>query len=192
MSITYRALRTTTNLPIALNVSQGGVGGVAGLSCRVSIRHAATTSSYLDFADMTFKASAWSQKEHALSDLGNGTYQLQTLNISAITNLPPEPCDLVAEYRIITPGSESTAIDVIQIDDADFEVRSDINALAADITTLLRINKNKLVVNIALQRLELYNDAGTTVIMHWPLATNGGEPVDTHFGVQTIRGVPVV
>lgn len=192
MSVTYRTSRTATNLPLALNVSRAGVGGVTGLSCRVSIRNAATASSYLDFADMTFRSSSWTQKESSLADIGNGTYQLASLNVSAITNLPAEPCNLLAEYRVLDASSLSTAIDVIQVDDAIDEIRADSNALAASITELLRIAKNKLVVNLTLQRLELYNDAGTVVIQHWPLLTNGGENVQTQFGMQTVRGAPAL
>ncbi len=63
-------------------------------------------------------------------------------------------------------------------------------ATIADVELSRRILDNRLRVNIALQRLELYDDAGVAVIRSWPLSTTGGEPVQTATGVQTERGVP--
>lgn len=88
--------RTETNAPLWIGVDD--TGGVAGLSVTAQIRDGATTTSYLDFADDTFKTSAWSQKSLTLTDIGNG-YYTDTLDVSAITNLPSTD-HLSLEYTI--------------------------------------------------------------------------------------------
>ena len=181
--MTLRAHSATGVLPLSLNVSRDGVGGETGLACTVSVRVASTVNQFLDFSDATFKTSGWTMKEVALSEVGGGEYVSTALNVAAVTNLPAVPTTLVAQYKITTPGSEATANETIQVDD-------DLADIAANLVSVLRINQNKLRVNFTLQRLELFDDAGVSVIKYWPLTTNGGEPVATSTGVQTVRGVP--
>ena len=89
-------LRTATNVPLEITVDQGG--GISGLLVTVMIRDSDNSSSYLDFADNTFKTSGWTQRERALSDLTGGFYHT-TINVAAITNLPAGG-NLVASYNI--------------------------------------------------------------------------------------------
>ena len=69
-------------------------------------------------------------------------------------------------------------------------IEDSLTLVATDVTTIRDINYNRLEVDIAGQRLVLYDDAGTTIVQTWALATNGGELVTTATGVQTKRGVP--
>lgn len=63
-------------------------------------------------------------------------------------------------------------------------------SLAAAVDLVRAINDNRLEVDVAGQRLVLYDDDGVTELREWPLATDGGEDVATASGVQTKRGVP--
>lgn len=62
--------------------------------------------------------------------------------------------------------------------------------LVAAVTLVKRITDNRLEIDIAGQRLVLYDDAGTSVLRTWPLATTGSEPVTAVPGVQAKRGTP--
>lgn len=59
-------------------------GPVLGLTVDVEIRDGATTNSFLDFDDFTFKTSGWIQKVYTLTEIGNGIYgavlDITTLN----------------------------------------------------------------------------------------------------------------
>lgn len=58
-----------------------------------------------------------------------------------------------------------------------------------DAVDLIRkISDNRLEVDVAGQRLVLYDDDGTTELREWPLTTDGGEEIATATGVQTKRG----
>ena len=60
-----------------------------------------------------------------------------------------------------------------------------------DAVALIRkISDNRLEVDIAGQRLVLYDDDGATELREWALTTDGGEDVATATGVQTKRGAP--
>lgn len=93
---------TETSLPFSIAVSQGG--GLTGLTVQAAVRDAGSTTSYLDFADLTFKTSGWGQKEISLSEVGQGVYQ-GSVNIAGITNLPVT--DLVVEYYVSGRVSET-------------------------------------------------------------------------------------
>lgn len=91
------AERDQTNVVLPLAVTDGG--GVPGLTAVVALRDGPSSTSYLDWNDMTFKAAAWTTREAPMTDLGAGFYT-RVLNISAITNLPAATRQLVAEYRV--------------------------------------------------------------------------------------------
>jgi len=63
-------------------------------------------------------------------------------------------------------------------------------ALQDAVALIRKVTGNRLEVDIGQQRLELYDDDGTTLLQHWSLATNLGEPVVSGSGVQTKRGPP--
>lgn len=88
--------RADTSAPIFLAVDN--TGGVTGLTVTVQIRDGATSTSYLDFNDLTFKTSAWTQKSLTLNEIGGGHYS-NALNVSLITNLPTTS-HLAVEYDI--------------------------------------------------------------------------------------------
>lgn len=160
-------------------VVMGEGGGIAGLTATVEIRRGETSNSYLDFADWTFKTSGWTTKSAPLTDIGGGIYAGPAIvDLADLTNLPAATRYLAAEYTV---GGAFNGVDadIIALDDA-----------AAYLDELRGLSKNRLEVNFTTQKLELYDEAGTTVIQRWPLATNGGENVATRLGVQTKRGVP--
>lgn len=172
--------RRTQTAPLSLAVSNES-GPVTGLTATVAVRRGETSNSYLDFADLAFKTAGWTTKNQALAEVGGGVYALTSaLNLATITNLAGSTRILFAEFTV-SGSVDAVAVDTIQIDDD-----------GPSLDELLAIGKNRLEVNITTGHLELYDDAGTTVIQRWALDTNGGEPVTTQAGVQTKRGAPLL
>jgi trimeric autotransporter adhesin len=130
MSYQIQAERTDTNVPITLQVDKNG--GVTGLTSVVQIRDGATTNSYLDFNDDTFKTAGWTTKQASLADIGDGVYVLSGgLDVSAITNLPAGTHHLFAEFDV-TGSVDGNAVDVILLRNHVYDV-----AIAGDAMDLV-------------------------------------------------------
>lgn len=111
-----QAERTATAVPLALAVTRAGVGGVAGLTPVVAIRDGTSSTSYLDFADATFKAAGWTTRQAPLTGLGGGFYA-RALSVGGITNLPAGTAHLVAEYANLAGADKLAAVDTLSLVD---------------------------------------------------------------------------
>ncbi len=120
--------------PLVLSVS-GGSGGVTGLSPTVALRDAATTNSYLDFNDNTFKTSGWTTKYASMTEVERGHYQ-RALNVSTLPSVAAGKV-YAAEYRV---AEGSTFIDVhdvltvtaiVDVVEAGFDYRRALRIIAA-------------------------------------------------------------
>lgn len=79
------------------------------------------------------------------------------------------------------PVEDTSAGATVIRQSVDFETAFD------TIEFLKKISDNKLEVDLLAQELVLYDDDGVTPLRRYPLQTDGGEPVTTAEGVQTIR-----
>lgn len=79
------AYLTDTLFPLDIAVDSSG--GVTGLAITVALRDPDDSTSYLDFADGTFKTGGWTTQYQSLDEYGGGFYGTN-LDISAITNFP--------------------------------------------------------------------------------------------------------
>jgi hypothetical protein len=103
-------------IPLTLTIDQEGAGGVVGKSPTVALRNAATSNSYLDWADSTFKAAGWTTKYASMTEIERGHYQ-RILDSSAVAAIVDETV-LAAEFHVDDGG------DVVG-DDADLLVFTD-------------------------------------------------------------------
>ena len=111
---------------------------------------------------------------------------------SAVATVSTQVSGLDASITSIGDAVAAVAVDVTSMA-ADIDAVQIAIADVHDIVALInKYSKNKMKVNIASQRLELYDDDNTSILQYWPLATTGGEPVATALGVQTERGAPVL
>jgi len=111
---TVHARRTDTAVALSLSLTQGGP--VTGASPTLSIREGGSSTSYLDFADATFKAAGWATKAAALAEVGGGFYHLAGgLDVSAITNLPAGDT-LLAEFTNPSGQARGVAVDTIALE----------------------------------------------------------------------------
>lgn len=115
MSVSRPVEITSTKLPLNVLVDNGRTG----LSGLVAVRDASTAGTrWLDFADLTFKASGWTTRQAILSEVdpvnSPGLYHLPAgLNMSLVTNLPGVGSELIAEYSLsgVSPTFQGYAID---------------------------------------------------------------------------------
>lgn len=70
-------------------------------------------------------------------------------------------------------------------------VEADVAVIQVETLLIRKVVFNRLEVNVSTQELVMYDDDGTTILHRWPLATTGGEPVQTTMGIQTKRGPPL-
>ena len=133
MSFVIDATLDDAAVPLSLVFNKGS-GGVVGLTVVVSVRDGATTDSYLDFNDLTFKTSSWTTKQASLADLGAGFYALSGgLNLKGISNFPIATRHLLAEYS--ATGSETgVALDIISVPEQMLDKLVD---RTIDVTTVL-------------------------------------------------------
>lgn len=90
--------KTDTAIPLALTISQGGVGGLTGLSPNVAIRRGDSTTLYLDFSDGLFKAAAWGTQFASMTEIQRGHY-VRVLNAATTAGILVGQV-LVVEYRV--------------------------------------------------------------------------------------------
>lgn len=97
-------IHATFNEPHPLVLAVNGFGGgVTGLSPVVAIRSAMTSNLYLDFADLNFKASGWTTRQAAMTEVGDGRYFLPGgADPYLWVSRPDVPAYFTAEYEV--PG----------------------------------------------------------------------------------------
>jgi hypothetical protein len=102
---------TAVSIPLTLTISQDGVGGISGQSPTVAIRMGATTNSYLDFSDATFKTVGWVLKYGSMTESENGHY---TRPLAVASLGLPAGTVLVAEY-FVDDGVSVAGVDTDEI-----------------------------------------------------------------------------
>lgn len=90
--------KTDSAIPLALSVSQAGVGGVTGLSPTVAIRRGDSATLYFDWTDGTFKNAGWGSKYGAMLEVERGHY-VAFLDASAAAGILAGQT-LVVEYHV--------------------------------------------------------------------------------------------
>lgn len=165
MSLSLVVDPRNTAVPLDLTITQEGVGGVTGETPTVALRDGATTNSYLDFADNTFKTSGWTTKYASLAEVEKGHYQ-RLLNMTLISPTPVDGKAFVAEYELNAVVGKGVDHDVL---------------------LLVTVSDNELLRKALTNRLEetpgfpgtliLYDDDGTTPLLTWTLRDAGGGPV---------------
>ena len=169
-----------TALPLELNVSELGVGGLTGLSPTVAVRNisAGTPARYLDWSDGTFKTSGWTTKYSVLSEVERGTYQ-RTLNVAALSLAAGTK--LSAEYHV------DTVVAGLGDDAEVFELVAPVSS--ADTVLLRKGLTNRMEETPGNPgQITLYDDDGTTPLLRWPLRDVSGGAVTATAGTPARRG----
>ncbi len=142
---------------------------------------------YLDFSDNTFKASGWVSLTQQMAELdaanypGRYSYDFDTTGFTDDT------------YRLI-----ATSVSAEKFEDGELKVGgyvdnldvavSGINVIVTDIQNIV---KNKLTIDTANSKLQLWDAAGTTVLYEWPLTDKDGAAIQLQAGPPANRWVPV-
>lgn len=111
------AAKTDTSIPLAVTVSKNGPA--TGLTAVVALRDGSSLTSYLDYADSTFKTSGWITRQAALTEIaGAGVYALSGgLDATAVTNFPAGVDTFLAEFDI-TGSTKAVAQEEVYFRDA--------------------------------------------------------------------------
>lgn len=174
MSLVFE--KTATAAPLDLTITKNGVG-LTGLVPTVRLRDASTTTSYLDFADGTFKSSGWTLRDAPLGEIGRGHYQ-RTIDVATTSGVLPGMA-LAAEYHV-DDGAGLVGDDGETI----FIARAQ-----ADLTLLRKHLTNRLEEASGNPgQIVLYDDDGTTPLLTWPLRDEFGQAVQPQAGSPAQRG----
>lgn len=175
---------TNAAWPLSLAVDQLGTGGVAGLTPVLQLRLATTTTFYLDFFDMTFKAAAWVTKQVPLLDVGLGVYTFN-LNVAGIVGVAVGQI-FSAEYILTSPPNPAN---VVGTDNDILFVTSKLE----QITLTRKYANNRLVETSGNPgKLVLYDDDSITVLETHDLHDEfgGGIAVTVGSPANRTKGVP--
>lgn len=156
-------------VPLVLVVEREGAGAVTGLSPTVALRDA--SGRYLDWADGTFKLSAWTTRKKVLVEQIAGNY-FAALDVSANHLTPGDTYR--AEYLTEDPSLPGLACDLITV--------------ARDTDFLRKMATNRMEqVSGSPGQLTLFDDNGTTPLHTWTVRDEYGGGIAGQVGVPARR-----
>jgi len=132
---------------------------VTGAAATVAIRRL-SDDQFLDFNDDTFKASGWTTKNQALTEI---TGIAELAGLYSFTWDSSLSVMAVGEYSFEFTRTDTTP-DWLKAETVRFEK----SVLAQKMVV------NRLVLNQTLSRLEIYDDDGTTLLATWPVTDRAG------------------
>lgn len=175
MASVYTIPNDKPSWPLELVVDSFGSGGIGGLTPTVAIRNAATTDSYLDWNDFTFKTSGWALKDAPMTEIVAGIYQRQ-LPVAALGLDSGET--LAAEYTTTGPGVAGVDVDTILLSDE-----------AEQVALVRKMHTNRCdVVGGAPGTMTYFDDDNATPLGSQTLRDVNGGPVADTPGSPARRG----
>lgn len=132
---------------------------------------------WLDFFDNTFKTSGWTTRQatmaeiDAINDAGKYRYDFNTSGFADDTYEMRADCSSAANFPQIGELKVGGYVD--------------------EISDTWRIVKNKLTIDEANSKLQLWDDAGTAVLYEWPLTDKDGSSIVLQGTGPASRGEPV-
>ena len=196
MSVAIISETTEAALPLTLTVDKEDVGGLTGLSPTVAVRDGATTDSYLDWADDTFKTSGWVTRYQALSEVGGGHYQA-ILDVDALGLSAGDM--LIAEYMVDEAAAKGAAHDVVVIVAADSDLITEVwdhditgreatpNSAARVVDLQNKLVRGRLRTNPTADQLELYDPVDDAILLTWSLTDFAGGSIANVVGAPFDR-----
>jgi hypothetical protein len=169
---------TETALPLALNVSELGLGGLTGLYPTVAVRNISVglPAQYLDWDDGTFKSGGWGLKYAVMAEIERGNYQL-LLDIAALGLAAG--AKLSAEYHVDTRAGSGDDAEVFDI----------LAAGSEDLALLRKALTNRMEESPGNPgQLTLFDDDGASILLRWPLRDVSGGAVTATVGTPARRG----
>ena len=171
------------SVPLELTIDKEGVGGVVGKSPTVRIRDGATTSSFLDWGDNTFKAAGWAQVDRPLTEVGSGHYteMLDLVTIGAVVGNV-----FIAQYDVNDGGDVvGVAHDVILVGQ---QAASDFAQALLDISLIRKSITNRMEEFPGTPgTLILWDDDGVTPLLQWQIRDAAGGGVVATVGCPAKR-----
>jgi len=144
-----------------------------------------------------------------ITEVGGGTYKFDwagTVRLAGVidggsgladldryvdVHLSPEDGNLDAS--VSSRALETTAQEIKAGTDKlpdDPASESSLAAINGIVTDTRRVVKNKLTIDPARNKLQLWNDTGTTILYEWPLTDKDGNTITLPAGYPANRGIP--
>lgn len=170
-------------VPLELTIEQEGVGGIVGKLPSVRIRDGATTNSFLDWGDWTFKVAGWSELDHILNEIGDGHYS-SLLNLATIGAIVGNI--FIAQYMVNDGGDViGDAHDVILIGE---QAAADFAQALVDISLIRKSITNRMEEFPGTPgTLILWDDDGITPLLQWEIRDAAGGGVVATVGCPAKR-----
>lgn len=167
-------VETIGSVPLSLQLCREGVGGITGKSPTVALRNT-VDGKYLDWNDLTFKASGWVTKYGSMDEGERGNYQrlFHPQDVGAVAGTI-----MVAEYHV------DDGVDVVgDASDLLVFVRS-----GQDTSLLRKALTNRMWESGgAPGNLVLFDDDDSTPLLNWHLTDAGGGGVAETVGAPARR-----
>ena len=174
----YTAAQTLDELDVVADGIKGKTDSLAFTGGNV---HAHTkVEDNIDFG-ATKKASINTEVDNALDTAVPGTPTADSIN-ERVANIDDNPNSYKADVSSV--ALEATVSDLITR-------TKGLDDIHDDLVVVLQHIGNRLKVNVASSQLELYNDAGDTIIKTWPLTDKDGNSITAGVGTPTEREQPV-
>ena len=172
-------------VPLELTIEQEGVGGVVGKTPTVRIRDGATTDSFLDWNDNTFKLAGWAELDRPLSEVGNGHYS-ELLDLGALGAVVGNV--FIAQYNVNDGGDViGDAHDVILVGE---QAQADFAQALLDVSLIRKSITNRMEQFPGTPgTLILWDDDGVTPLLQWQVRDAAGNGVVATVGCPAKRSV---
>ena len=170
-------------VPLELTIEQEGVGGVTGQLPSVRVRDGATVNSFLDWGDNTFKSAGWAERDHLLTEVGDGHYNA-SLDLDAIGSVVGNI--FIAQYTVNDGGDViGDAHDVVLV---GVQAASDFSQALLDISLIRKSITNRMEEFPGTPgTLILWDDDGVTQLLQWEVRDAAGGGVVATVGCPAKR-----
>lgn len=174
--------KSSTAVPLDLTIEQEAIGGVTGKSPTVALRDATTITSYLDWADNTFKTFGWTLKDAPMTEVGDGHYQ-RSLSLPPLSPLATAGSVYAAQYHVDDGADvKGVALDIVIVE----EQNTDMSLIRKSITNRMEEfpgNPGHLI---------LFDDDGFTQLKNWELRDAAGGAVVATVGTPAKRAASTI
>lgn len=182
VSITSEVIMDASGNPL----TGKGVGGTE--TAKISVIRLSDLK-WLDWDDDTFKALGWTTRQKVMTELDDAQTESQGVYYTSWT-LPNADEEYLPFVFCVDAGDPTQQGNII-VGSFVEHLDASINEVKDIATDTRRIVKNRLTIDESNSKLQLWNDAGDTVIREWPLTDKDGSAIVLQGTGPANRGAPV-
>jgi len=169
---------------LALDSSGNPLAGLSDVYLRI---RRISDGWFLDFADNTFKASGHVQPEVTMAEVDGTNDPGKYYYAFATAGFPDDSYQLRASC---SSAANFPQVGELKVGDYVDNLDASVAAVQNMVADTRRIVKNKLTIDEAGSKLQLWNDTGDAVLYEWPLTDKDGNAIVLQGTGPANRGVP--